>query len=338
MEHTRGKAYKCELCPHATSTTAALKLHVKNIHLKDQEFECALCKYQTNMNIKLRKHIANFHNLSCHLCSLKFTTQEEVKQHYREKHMKAKKFKKCPDCDFKSMYSNRFYEHVRNMHSFECQQCSKKMGSRDEYTKHNRTYHPDKVVLCELCGRELQQKSLRLHMKKFHSSKSHKCNHCDYATGYKAALSRHVRERHSFTCQHCSKKMESRNDYFKHLNTEHGVGLNRIQRVKCDQCDKTLSSKQALQQHVQQIHIREELNPVKCDQCNKTFSISTLLQRHVQRMHSFICEYCSQQLESREAYVEHFKTHDERERISCTICAKVIQRKSLKRHMMVIHS
>ena len=57
----------------------------------------------------------------------------------------------------------------------------------------------------------------------------------------------------------------------------------KIERVPCNQCDKTFSSKQEMSKHVKKIHIGEK--DKKCDMCSYASYSTYNLKSHVSKRH-----------------------------------------------------
>merc|ERR1712051_873753 len=64
-------------------------------------------------------------------------------------------------------------------------------------------------------------------------------------------------------------------------------GKKKTKQLRCEQCDKTVSSKKNLQRHIDNIHSRDPNNPkpYQCSTCEKSFKTESYVQVH-EKIHS----------------------------------------------------
>ena len=110
--------------------------------------------------------------------------------------------------------------------------------------------------------------------------------------------------------------------------------------VKCELCDKKLSSQSALKQHVELTHERVD-TMYFCDICNYQFRWKGHLKRHKLDIHvtEVKCELCDKTFSSKK-FKQHIKSRHEKVLIMhpCDICNYQSKQKGhLKRHKLARH-
>ena len=91
---------------------------------------------------------------------------------------------------------------------------------------------------------------------------------------------------------------------------------------KCDICDKILSTKQSLVQHIR-VHNGEK--PYKCQVCSKKFTEGGTLTKHV-RVHTgekpYQCQVCSKKFTEGGHLTKHMRVHIGEKPYQCQVCSK----------------
>lgn len=118
------------------------------VHLEHVRFKCNRCIYEFKTKKKLQKH-QTIHDMSdnniCHICMIKFETENAFHNHNMTKHDPEKNLK-CLICGINVKNSTSYKRHMR--------------------VTHNPNYTECKKVLCDLCGKELKNEtSLQIHMR-----------------------------------------------------------------------------------------------------------------------------------------------------------------------------
>ena len=135
--------------------------------------------------------------------------------------------------------------------------------------------------------------------------------------------------------------------------------------VKCDQCNKTLSTKSNLTNHIKKVHekkttqcdlcgksvvylplhkkhVHENIEKsYQCNECDTTFKLVEQLKRHVEIVHlnikPFKCETCFKEWPTSGKLTRHIDTvHLNKKNYHCPICDTSFK-SELKRHMKSHH-
>ena len=108
-----------------------------------------------------------------------------------------------------------------------------------------KSYTCNKYILCE---KQLDNFSMRSHLKMHDGEKSYKCNQCDYASSQTGNLRRHLKA-HSGEkpnkCKQCDFSSSQASNLRTHLKTHSGQKSN-----KCNQCDFASSHAGNLRRHL----------------------------------------------------------------------------------------
>eukprot|EP00095_Tigriopus_kingsejongensis_P012699 maker-scaffold22_size673200-snap-gene-5.43 protein:Tk12699 transcript:maker-scaffold22_size673200-snap-gene-5.43-mRNA-1 annotation:"phosphomevalonate kinase-like" len=111
-------------------------------------------------------------------------------------------------------------------------------------------------------------------------------------------------------CGECS-KVVLKESLSKHMKDVH----NKTNKRPCKYCDKVLSGTFSLREHIDAVHFKKSKH--NCQYCDRTFAHFSNVNRHIRLVH--------QQMVVTHKYV------------NCSVCNKVVQSTSLKKHMKSIH-
>ena len=100
--HSGVKPYKCHLCSKAFAQSNTLAVHLDS-HKTTKDYSCEVCGHSFKHKISLAQHRKTHDeslekSLTCELCSLKFTTADNLKRHINVIHNKIKLFN-CEVCE-----------------------------------------------------------------------------------------------------------------------------------------------------------------------------------------------------------------------------------------------
>ena len=245
---------------------------------------------------------------------------------------------------------------------FPCQQCGKVFSRKKYLSKHIRTIHSggQPGYACDLCGKQFKfrgnlKKHLFIHMgyRPFH------CTQCDRRFNQKSSLERHMtvhmpEDMRPYPCDVCGKSFAHPN-----LLKMHSVVHSEDRPFQCSICPKNFKYRISLNKH-QQLHaknriLKSGLRPYVCDICNLSCSGRSELIKHkrvhdpnrllsMQERKQHTCGYCGRRFTqlnnlNRHIAIHHTKTfvpkNDRKsEKFPCTVCNKVLSKKSnLYAHM-----
>ena len=118
--------------------------------------------------------------------------------------------------------------------------------------------------------------------------------------------------------------------------------------LKCDICNKYLSTKLTLENHIQSIHEQKHDQLTKnCEVCKQSYKSRVALSYHMKMIHSeWIrpeCEFCEKTFVTKNYLERHIKdvhesTNDKNE-FKCQFCDKppYAEKKHLEKHMDIVH-
>jgi len=178
-----------------------------------------------------------------------------------------------------------------------CPSCSKSM-TRRHYTKHHKaSCSKERVLKCDICGREgfCNSSTLQDHIRAKHThEKPFKCEYCNKAFPAASHLAHHRMKKHRvnskgelqpkvlFPCNYCGKILTTKPKLVAHVKVIH----QGIKDFTCSSCQKSFSSKSNLDIHIGSVHTGNL--PYKCEFCSKSFARKNLLSAHRQTAHQFI--------------------------------------------------
>ena len=102
--------------------------------------------------------------------------------------------------DMKMAYrSNQKFIMNRHKKEYACNQCELKFSNQSNLTRHIKSQHEEKVS-CDQCEKQFKRKDcLKEHYQAAHDKKEFVCKICDYATGYRKILKKHMKIRHNMS-------------------------------------------------------------------------------------------------------------------------------------------
>ena len=195
----------------------------------------------------IANHYTRLHhwgNFFCGLCKFFAFYPHEYEAHVLQHHadMEGGMVAKCPDCNGEIALKST--AHTFTDHYKECSitlLCHRDKLSRD----HNQVRKADSpTVWCDICGKQLKQGSMRVHM----------LNHTNKATL-------------QCTLPDCSKRFKHEEARKVHEKSFHGSN-----KYPCDRCGKTFRDKTYLREHVELVHDKISQD-IKCTECSLVFPL-----------------------------------------------------------------
>ncbi|XP_059611133.1 uncharacterized protein LOC132258047 [Phlebotomus argentipes] len=269
------KSYKCPQCPHSSKTASNLKLHMRT-HTGIKPFECAVCEKKYAVKSSLRIHLIMKHSSSkkktevCNICGKAFYFAQRLKIHIREIHSSHRERYPCFVCGktyaSKGTVAIHMQSHTKQSGAHPCPKCDKSFGTHVAMLQHHRHMHvAPKKYLCnwESCNfRSISRSVLVEHQRTHTGEKPFQCGICNTAFATKAAVRRHVAQRHNpatLQCEFCEKVFKVSATLRCHIRRVH---LER--KIQCPVCENKYASKGDLTRHMKDSHsVRKKKTDIK---------------------------------------------------------------------------
>ncbi|XP_057689178.1 zinc finger protein ZFAT-like isoform X2 [Corythoichthys intestinalis] len=285
--HTKEHLHYCSKCNYSSITKSSLKRHQNQIH-SGLLLPCSSpgCKYTTPDKYKLQVHQRTHQQegkVACSICHQSYP-EHRLKRHIQISHPETlpvkgqmvKRAEKCPYCE--SYYlknSTEFQQHLwahQGVKPLKCNICDYATRSRYNLKNHMNRHITGKSYTCDLCCKKFKSKvSLKNHrLSHTNQGKKLKCSECDFSSGLKAALCRHMEQHASFKpfhCAHCHYSCNTSGPLKRHYKTKHpgqeyqnvSEGLSDAehstqQGTKCPECTYVYGTKWELNRHMKNKH------------------------------------------------------------------------------------
>lgn len=250
--HTGEKPFKCPHCPKAFAQKNQLNLHLPT-HNSERPFVCGLCGKSFKIATTLQTHL-KFHSderpYVCPVCQFAFHLPSLLRSHMRT-HTGERPYP-CKFCGkrFKTASTRKVHERSHEPEpAFKCPECDRSFTYASNLAMHRRTHKDKDQHTCIHCGDvSLTVDSMRHHIESVHG-KMYKCNICKEAFALKPLLDKHI-EHHrlngnAFTCYHCHKTFDTREEY-----RHHSINLPCVKLYGCGKCDLRFETISQLNSHM----------------------------------------------------------------------------------------
>ncbi|XP_076064153.1 uncharacterized protein LOC143038601 isoform X5 [Oratosquilla oratoria] len=363
--HIEPRGLQCPYCPLVFE-----KKHDFDSHRIDHAplgHVCQKCSIGFPSAALLIKHIQDHHpgkDNTCQRCNATFIDKEQLEHHYQFKHKVGRKKDDalhsisrnrgnanvdilCKECgkvcpSIIAYQSHKYNEHIY-LYPFECKVCRRRF-IKETYLKNHMKSHVDGNVECPKClvkfgnGTYLTDHLYYVHGQK----KGLMCAYCSKFFTTPTSLKLHTEMEHrdmldvpcDKVCEVCGDKYPSLHSLKKHMFTHSRDHM-------CTYCKKKLSSKAALELHVNMIHTKEF--SFFCPHCNREFFAKHLLQMHIKRVHSDRSDYAFKCSRCPKAYLQeweltlHMKTHTNERNYKCDVCGEAFYTLSRMRYHRGTH-
>ncbi|XP_034490063.1 zinc finger protein 429 isoform X1 [Drosophila innubila] len=162
-----------------------------------------------------------------------------------------------------------------------------------------------------------------------------------------AADTSSVNKRKLLACQQCGKQVYKLPYLEAHIRSVHE---GHPKPFLCRNCDKAFTRYEQLRSHMRNVHptlaaatamTNEELD-LKCEQCDRKYSTKNALGEHLKRhaqQKPHICEHCGVAKVTRTELLTHLRIHNpDWEKFKCKQCPQLFRHKSaISRHVRVVH-
>nr|CAI5867011.1 unnamed protein product [Callosobruchus analis] len=290
--------------------------------------ECTECTYKTVFTGQLRRHMVNHSDLPgnhisnrCIHCNKIFTTKQRLDDHIIKSHPDfmasvTSKVHGCTECSFITTNNSHMKHHIAkhpaiagNMTN-RCIHCNKTFTTKQKLDEHILKTHPDfiasvssKVHECTECTYKTTNNShMKQHMVKHPDIAGNhittRCIHCNKTFTTKQRLDDHIIKTHLdfiasvsskvHNCTKCTYKTTSNSHLKRHMAKHSDIAGNRI-TIRCNYCNKTFTSTQALDDHILNSHpdfiVSVSSKIHECTKCSYKTTITTNLNRHNMTKH-----------------------------------------------------
>jgi KRAB domain-containing zinc finger protein len=376
---------QCNQCTKTFKSVQSLNVHMTTGHSDERPFACDQCEFRAKRSHILQRHIERIHlklaNHQCNHCGRKFFSAYALKLHVEKLHAALQEeMSEIPNNNFDPLSglssnmivrddvfinTSELTDHTpqkkksRKSVDVQCNQCTKIFKSVQSLNVHMTTAHSDeRPFACDQCEfRAKRSRILQRHIERIHMKlANHKCIHCGRQFYDSSELKLHVDKLHSTTalensiiqlCDMCDCTFDSLKGLRLHRRI-HKIPTEKP-TFNCDQCDKVVTTKFYLNNHMKKEHPTDEQIATVgciCETCNMSYQNSMELNCHLDTCHqdylntNFKCDDCEinnwhSHISLRKHYAEaHRKIWD-----ICKICGLVLKVDgSLYRHMQAVHN
>lgn len=289
--------YLCAFCPKAYEDPGELRAHTHRKHQKE------LIKYKEDFSLGNHVVFLDINGLKCTLCDHELADIKVLVEHLVDIHDKV------------------FYKNIA------------------DYIQPFKL-NAGRTLACCICRKSYNNfKMLNQHMNEHY--RNFICSICGIGFVNKYRLIRHIAThskppRKLITCRHCQLDFESE---FKRRKHENLVHLHVPGYNKCQVCGERFPNYYQKSRHMVDRHKVEKF---KCNACDRDFVARTLLMIHVRRDHlmerMYQCKICKHGFFQKARLDEHYVVHTKERTYKCEICDKCFSRKRNLTAHMKIHS
>eukprot|EP00088_Acartia_fossae_P004077 TRINITY_DN11742_c0_g1_i3.p1 TRINITY_DN11742_c0_g1~~TRINITY_DN11742_c0_g1_i3.p1 ORF type:complete len:692 (-),score=148.60 TRINITY_DN11742_c0_g1_i3:146-2221(-) len=227
----------------------------------------------------------------------------------------------CPQCYERfpsSMGGKKFFNHMRD-HKYSSYKC-----------------------ICKPQDDNASSEAKHLQLEHWHWKQCDQCSSAVQPSKYSMHLFYKHKDKMALQCYDCCKTLKSRSNYWDHMDKHHA------EKIMCGCTNIIFRNLAHRKHHIQVYHKKEKLG---CDKCYFLCSTDAELAEHVQEKHvkkeleekakpSVICDICGQEMKSKNPAI--LKDHKARVHdpvlVQCTQCPGKYTAAGLKQHMRRCHS
>ena len=333
MNHaSKCKWVKCENCARVFSSNNDMESHEcykddTSAETPGVEFSCGKCGKTFLNNYYLSQHqVIHDETYQCNVCKKNLKTQDELTSHNSicklVQKIRTTGEAMCDLCSeiFTKPKLLRLHYHIHT-HPFECDKCHKRFMKASGLAGHS-CKSVEGTFSCKECDKSFTSKRFLVrHTAYSHSKQIYHCNFCGKGFNRRLKFQNHV----------C--KLEDGS--YGNIVVKKGKRL-VIEKLVCDTCGKTFSSRSNLNKHV----ISHGERQCCCKHCGKMFHYENYLRDHISsvhfNIHKYQCTDCGKLMKSKTGLIAHVKQfHRENADIfTCEVCGKCFKQKgNLQTHM-----
>lgn len=239
-------------------------------------YTCHLCGKRFAHSSRLVNHHKLYHetvdDIFCEMCETPFQSQRILKNHAC--------IRECEMSDFSAICQNNVSEENMSKNR-EQNLCEERVVETDSTVEDHQLKHKRRKFSCNDCDITLETESeLQDHC----CNPPHLCAVCKGTFDTKEELQIHEcchfrkeTNQKVYVCKTCNIAFKTSEGLEKH-QLAHPNGK-KISCYFCDICDNTFKSKQTLNTHLYNVHLKEK--PFKCQICNMSFIVENNYCRHL---------------------------------------------------------
>ena len=219
---------------------------------------------------------------------------------------------------FKSL--DQYLEFNQETKRIDCKLCDKTYERSHTSYRHIRCHidsvHMEKYLSCRFCRKEFFSVITFMHHYKSHlNSEKYRCGECGVTTNGPTGMSMHkcgvsASRIKNFKCNFCDSSFSSKDALVTHNQSKHEGDI----KFPCPYCNHALNTEQSLKEHVRLKH--ENVKSFKCKDCDYVCHRNDYLTRHVRSIHEnvrFQCHQCEYQATRKQYLESHIKKIHQKE-------------------------
>ncbi|CAH0698262.1 unnamed protein product [Spodoptera exigua] len=349
-------SFKCDSCIEIFGSEIEFNEH-NLLHLeKPYHTQCDICHVYAPMSSYTHHRQEHYHKHECKLCAYTSLNLSDIYSHLATKHdMKEIPSKKIKPSNLKSNKEATKEDSITTTTKlkhdsalqYKCSECDKSFGNKSARWKHVQRCHREGFK-CATCGQQFPFKNnLRRHEQRHKSPPPREeCPICHkmIRVAFRANHAKIHTERPKYRCEQCDKTLVSRESYENHLKYSTAHAKVDLLKYKCNMCEKGYRSRNELKDHVNYQHMGKTQH--KCPICDKALATRRCITRHVKRAHEGIkenvrdkmCQTCGKAFTHKKSLIEHELIHSGARPLWCELCGSTFrQSASLYTHRKRVH-